>query len=142
MSRRNLLGGLAVLVTVTPALATHATHPDAALLAACAEHMKLAAEEKRLLHAMRAFDVSPDCAPAVAAEKVWDAACDRANTALKVITGMQAATLEGAAAKARSVMAYVRSIENPGDTDAMLNFDEIAARSVLRDLERMAGGAA
>jgi len=141
---RRTCAAAAIVLVAAPAVSVvaQAFHQDAELLVACAKHMHHAAEEERLLHAMRAFDVHDKSAPAVAAEKVWDAACDRAQAALEAVVGMQATTLDGAVAKARSVMTFVRSIANPGDTDAMLNFDEIAARSVLRDLERMAGGAA
>ena len=132
----------AVVVVAAPAVAAPAPHPDAGLLAACAAHMNLAAEEERLLHAMRLHPIDSRTPEAIAAEAAWDAAGNRAADALALVMGMQAVTLEGAAAKGRSVLTYRRTLINPGETDADLDFHERGALSVLRDLERLAGGAA
>jgi hypothetical protein len=105
-------------------------------------HLNLAAEELRLLGVMRSFDLEDTSAPAEAAEQAWDAAVDRSSEALIALINRQALTYDGAAAKARSVLVYRRSIANPGDTDANLDLEDLAALSVLRDLERLIGGVA
>jgi hypothetical protein len=122
--------------------AVRARHPDAALLTACAEHLRLAAEELRLLEVMRSFDLEDTSAPAEAAEQAWDAAVDRSSDALSALIKRQALTYDGAAAKARSALVFRRSIASPGDTDADLNLEDLAALSVLRDLEWLIGGVA
>jgi len=145
ITRRFALPGAcaaAVVVVAAPAVTAPAPTPDAALLAVCADHMRLAAEEERLLHIMRLHPVTSNGPEAKAAEAAWDAAGNRAADALALIMGMQAATMEGAAAKGRSVLTYRRTLANPGETDADLDFHERGALSVLRDLERLAGGAA
>lgn len=142
--RRGLLSGMAALAAASPAPSSAALQPDpdAALLAACSEHLRLAAEEERLLQLMQLYPIASDEPAAKAADEAWDAACDRAGDALLLVVGMQAITLRGAAAKGLSVLAYRRSIANPGETDNDLDFSDRAALSVLRDLQRLAGGAA
>jgi hypothetical protein len=134
-SRRGLLGGLAAMAAAPAAAAAMLAHPDVELLAACAAHLKTAAEEARLLEAMRSFDVDDNSPAALAAETAWDAACGQSDIALERVVKLPATTLEGVAAKGRSVLKYWLKMNGP---PTPLNYEEEAAEAVLRDLARLA----
>ena len=136
--RRGFLGAAAAMMALPAgAAAAQPTIPDAALLAACAAYMVAAAEQARRVGPM---DAAPDGPEYDAAADAWDAACGVADVALDRVLSIQAVTLAGAAAKGRSVATYWRTLRCPGEPAR--DAEELAAQSVLDDLERLAGGAA
>lgn len=136
--RRGLLGAVAALA-VAPAVveAVPAASTDAALLALCAEHIRRAAEEKRLLNLYRAApDDGPECDAALEA---WEAAGAASWEVLDQVIITRAFTLEGAAAKGRSVAEYWLAVGGPSRNDEP---QERAAFAVLWDLLEIGGGQA